>query len=322
MSATPHPVENKSLLLRTGGQAFRLADRLLPHGPLVDRHVGRLRYWRAHGRFPRPPSHPRATFNDLVFDRMTRDSWTPLERACIDKQYAKLLAVAMCPAVRVSETLAVLPLGGEQGLEAARRELDRRAGRMEVAKPTHGSGSVLFLRSAPSAEAIATFCDTAAGSFYEVSRESQYRGQERKIIVEEDLSADGRPPADFKFFCSRGEVLFCQVDVGRFVDHRRVLFTPRFEPIDVRYAHDAPEVLPAKPPNFDAMLAIAGELSFFFDFVRIDLYSTRDAVYFGEFTFAPEGGVGPLSDESFGISVLQRIRGDTSKMEVAHDPAQ
>lgn len=302
-------------LIKAGGHAFRLLDRVLPHARPVDRQVTRLRYWRAHGRLPRPVEHPEATFNDFVFDRISRDSWTPLERACIDKQYAKLVAPAMCPAVRTSATLAVLPLAGEAGIARARTALGARSGRPEVAKPTHGSGSVLFLRDCPGPAAVAHFCHTAAKSFYGVSRESQYRGLERKIIVEEDLSENGVPPLDYKFFCAAGEVLFCQVDVGRFVDHRRALFTPDFQPIDVRYAHDAPPALPPRPESFDDMLLIASALSRDFRFVRVDLYAARGAVYFGEFTFAPEGGAGPLSREAFGISVMQRIRAAMARQE-------
>lgn len=312
-SELTHP---RSMLMKAGGSAFRLADQLLPRVPLADKQVSRLRYWRAHGRMPRALTDPQATFNDYIYHRIAGDRWTPLERVCIDKQYAKMIAPVICPAVHTATTERVLPLSGPASLARACRELEERAGRSEVAKPTHGSGSVLFLRKRPPPEAIAAFCESAARSYYDVSRETQYRGQERKIIIEGDLSSDGIPPADYKFFCVRGEVLFCQVDVGRFVDHRRALFTPAFEPIDVRYAHDRPEDMPAKPEDFDAMLSVASELSRGFAFVRMDLYSVRGAVYFGEFTFAPEGGAGPLSDEAFGISVMEKIREATAREEI------
>jgi len=217
--------------------------------------------------------------------------------------------------VRTSATLAVLPLGSAAGRARARAVLTEHSGRAEVAKPTHGSGSVLFLRAAPRRAAIEQFCATAARSFYDVSRETQYKGQERKVIIEADLSAGGVPPLDYKFFCAGGEVLFCQVDVGRFTDHRRALFTADFVPIDVRYAHDAPDAQPPRPAGFEAMVDAARALSCGFRFVRVDLYAARDAVYFGEFTFAPEGGAGPLSDEAFGISVMQRIRAAMARGE-------
>lgn len=309
--------EPMSGAMAMAANGFRALDRVLPRQPVIDRAIQRVRFRRAHGRFPRPSSHPQATFNDLIFERMARDSWTLLERVCIDKQYAKLIATALCPRVRSPATIAVLPMPKQGDAPGLARCLHSRSGRREVAKPTHASGTVLFLSTNPSLDAVEAFCRKASRSFYDVSRESQYRGLERKIILEEDLSRGGSAPTDYKFFCARGDVLFCQVDVGRFRNHLRTLTTPAFEPIPVRYAHDLPTEPPAKPSNFDEMLLIAKELSYNFEFVRIDLYSAAGAAYFGEFTFAPEGGVGSLSSEAFGISVMNKIRAARQRVEKA-----
>lgn len=292
-----------------------MADSLLPHSNWVDGKFRLLRFWQANRRLPRPSGDPRATFNDLILERMTRDDWTPLERVCVDKEYAKLLAVAMCPSLRLSKTAMVIPVAREQDAGRAFRLLSARAGRAEVAKPTHGSGIVLFLRSFPLPQEIMTFCNKAAQSYHGVSRESQYKGLARKIIVEEDLSRALTAPDDYKFFCSHGEVLFCQVDTGRFTEHRRLLVTPGFVPINVRYVYEWPETVPAPPQNFASMVRIAEELSKPFRFVRIDLYSLGNAVYFGEFTFAAEGGAGSLSSESFGIAIMERIRAAMMRQE-------
>lgn len=305
----------RSAFRKLGGRTIRTMDKLLPHAPWIDRSFRVLRFWQANGRLPRASTDPQATFNDFILHRMIRNDWSQLERVCIDKQYAKLLATAMSPNVRGSKTKLVLPLSGVDGIETAVDALAARVGQCEVAKPTHGSGSILFLRDAPSQNLIKAFCEVASRSYYASSRESQYSGLERKIIIEEDLSIGGSVPADYKFFCSHGEVLFCQVDLDRFIRHRRRLVTPAFEPIDVRFAYDLPEKIPPKPLNFDEMLRIAQELSRFFCFVRIDLYSIGSAVYFGEFTFAPEGGAGALSSEEFGIGIMGRIRGGLPKQD-------
>ena len=152
------------------------------------------------------------------------------------------------------------------------------------------------------------FCAAAAQSYYRVSRESQYKDLERKIIIEQDLSLRGSAPVDYKFFCARGEVLFCQVDVDRFSTHRRALMTATFERIDVRYKYDFPIDPVVKPANFDRMVAIARMLSSYFTFVRVDLYSVHKAVFLGELTFAPEAGTGSLSSEALGVSVMERVR--------------
>jgi len=51
-----------------------------------------------------------------------------------------------------------------------------------------------------------------------------------------------------------------------------------------------------KPDNFDAMLRVARDISVDFDFVRVDLYSVGDKVYFGELTCTPHQGYGRIDD--------------------------
>lgn len=298
----------RSLYRKAGTGVFQFIDAVLPHTPRCDAVIHILRFWRANGRLPRQSTDPNATFNDFVLERILTDGWTHMERRCIDKQQAKQVALSLCPAARVSETATVLPLTTSGDLRNAADTLLLRRGRQEVAKPTHSSGSVLFLRLTPDRNEVMAFCKKAARSYYRASRESQYRGLPRKIIIEQDLSCGADAPIDYKFFCSLGKVLFCQIDVDRFTDHRRRLVTPEFEPIDTRFAYDLPKAPPRKPNNFAEMLRIAEDLSRPFPFVRIDLYSIGDAVYFGEFTFAPEGGAGALSNEEFGISVMTEIR--------------
>jgi hypothetical protein len=53
-----------------------------------------------------------------------------------------------------------------------------------------------------------------------------------------------------------------------------------------------------KPDNYSEMIDIVKELSKIFEFVRIDLYLSKDdIIYFSEFTFTPHGGMQFFSDE-------------------------
>lgn len=45
-----------------------------------------------------------------------------------------------------------------------------------------------------------------------------------------------------------------------------------------------------KPTSFEEMLKVSSKLSKIFPFVRVDLYSVQDRVYFGELTFTPGSG--------------------------------
>src|SRR5579871_4918166 len=287
---------------------FSALDRVLPHANSVDRLFLLARFFRAHNRFPREPDSPKATFNDLIFSRLARDDWSNLERFCIDKHYVKSFIGGFCPELRTASTIDVIKLSTTTAPDAIESALLARLGQRVVAKPTHGSGAVLYLRNRPSHDEINRFSRTATHSYYRRSRESLYAGLERKIVLEEDLSEHDVAPVDYKFFCARGDVFFCQVDVDRFRGHKRALVTPAFEPINVRYMHDVPTQSVTRPEKFDDMVRIAEKLSSPFSFVRVDLYCTKNAVYFGELTFAPEGGAGSLSCESFGAWVMAGIR--------------
>lgn len=287
---------------------FSLFDRMLPHAQSVDNLFLLARFVRAHNRWPRSPAQPNATFNDLIFRRLVRDDWSNIERFCIDKHYVKFFIRGICPELRTAATVQIVTLSPKTGSDVIESALLAHVGDKVVAKPTHGSGSVLFLRKRPSREEIRHFANVAADSYHHRSRESLYAGLERKVVLEEDLSVRDQAPVDYKFFCARGDVFFCQVDVDRFCGHRRALVTPTFEPIDVRYMHDVPSGTLAKPDEFDRMVSVARKLSSLFSFVRVDLYCVTGAVVFGELTFAPEGGAGSLSSEAFGAWVMAGIR--------------
>ncbi len=131
-----------------------------------------------------------------------------------------------------------------------------------------------------------------------VGGEGQYRNLPRKILVEKSLAPKGQaPPADYRFYCSKGKAWFGAADVGRFVDLREYHFTvPRFAPVYVQTHGRLPLRIPTQPPRFREMIRIAETLSKPFDFVRVDLYQTSKGIYFGEFTFTPLAGYIKLSN--------------------------
>jgi hypothetical protein len=281
---------------------------VLPHANYIDKLFLLARFLRAHNRWPRDPASSGATFNDLIFSRLARDDWSSLERFCIDKHYVKFFIGGFCPELRMASTVDIIKLSRTTAPDAIESALLSRLGDRLVAKPTHGSGTILYLGSRPTRDEIHRFSRMATHSYYHRSRESLYAGLERKIVLEEDLSEHNVAPVDYKFFCARGDIFFCQVDVDRFRCHKRALVSPAFEPINVRYMHDVPTQPLRRPEKFDDMIRVAEKLSAPFSFVRVDLYCIRNAVYFGELTFAPEGGAGSLSSETFGAGVMAGIR--------------
>ena len=58
-----------------------------------------------------------------------------------------------------------------------------------------------------------------------------------------------------------------------------------------------------KPSNLDTMIDICRKLSEDFDFVRVDLYSIHDQVFFGELTHYPAAGFGKFNPPAFDLEM-------------------
>jgi hypothetical protein len=103
-------------------------------------------------------------------------------------------------------------------------------------------------------------------------------------------------------------VIYCQVDVDRFDDPKRALFTvPEFKMVNVKIGHLKNPEHVERPAQFKEMVRVASDLSRDFDFVRIDLYAVDDKIYFGGYTFTPGAACDHFSDESFAIEFQRTV---------------
>lgn len=144
--------------------------------------------------------------------------------------------------------------------------------------------------------------------FWAYFSELQYRGVDKKIIVEEYIgNGEGVPPEDYKFYCFHGRAYCVMVCVGREEGWPRFYFFDRdFRLLRInRDSAEAPEdfTLP-KPEGIGEAFGIADRLSRGFPFVRVDLYLTERGVRFGEMTFTPAAALDnkrlPETDLFFG----------------------
>lgn len=252
--------------------------------------------------------------NDYVFWACVQNRWTGPESELCDKEFAKRYAATFSN-VRVARTQAVIALDGLD-FDGFHRRLSSFFGQPLVAKPTHRSGDVIFLKDPPDTPALKAIFDRAQVNYFHVFRESQYASLEKKIIIEEDLSvADGHAPADYKFHCSRGLVIYCQHDLDRFTDHRRAIIgVPDFRVLPYRVSYDPPVAPVEQPASWDRTLAFAAEVSQDFDYVRVDLYDIGGEMVFGEFTFTPGASCGDQYAEwAFEQEVLAQILGQIAR---------
>lgn len=129
-----------------------------------------------------------------------------------------------------------------------------------------------------------------ASDYYWYGRESQYYGIPPRILIEEYLAnEDGSPPFDYKVYCFNGTPE--QILVRNHTHDICPFFDTTWNLLDFSDELGAVRPWVPKPANLDAMLALAAKLSSGFGYVRLDFYSVKGRVYFGEFTFTPAGGI-------------------------------
>lgn len=190
-----------------------------------------------------------------------------------------------------------------------------------VVKGNHDSGSVCLIReNTPerAAEVCAKVNQRVSINFGEVTNEWWYAKIPRKVCVERMLETeDGGVPNDFKFFVFRQPEpqppkVLIEVDFGRGTpDHHRSFYDADRNLVDWV---DGDVTIDGTPNhrtpfpdigNYDEMLRAALALAEDFDHVRVDMYSVKDRVYFGEMTFSEGGG-----RSRWGPPEFDRVLGD------------
>ena len=110
-----------------------------------------------------------------------------------------------------------------------------------------------------------------------------------QILIEEFVDDGGKgSPIDYKLFVFDGAEEFIQVDLNRFTAHRRRLYTPSWQQLEVLYGYDDIIADVPAPIHLDEMIDAAEKLGRDLDFIRADFYDTPRRTYFGELTTTPE----------------------------------
>src|SRR5699024_7133094 len=137
--------------------------------------------------------------------------------------------------------------------------------------------------------------------YYAAGREWSYKHITPKIIVEELLedkttSFDGIN--DYKFLCFNGNPEYIILDIDRQSDHKRIIYDSEWHYLNIKTDKDNVGDKVEKPKKLDEMISIAKILSEDFPFVRVDLYSVNNKIYFGELTFYPWTGYVKFNPDS------------------------
>ena len=80
------------------------------------------------------------------------------------------------------------------------------------------------------------------------------------------------------------------VDTDRYIGHKRNFYDTDWNNLHITSDCPACDQEIPRPENLDELLRVAGVLAGDFPYVRVDLYSVKGKVYFGELTFYPWSG--------------------------------
>ena len=193
-----------------------------------------------------------------------------------------------------------------------------------VIKCAHDSGSVIVCKDKKSInyDYIEEYISKKLKkNYYWVAREWPYKNVKPRIIIEEYICDDGREDLfDYKFYCFHGKPFVVLVCIDRQIGKTKYYFFDRNWELK-RYNKNGVEApndfTIKKPKNMDEMFLIAEKLAMYSEapFVRIDLYSKQEKIYFGEFTFYPNAGFDknrlPEIDRLFGDMIdLKRVKNE------------
>lgn len=183
-----------------------------------------------------------------------------------------------------------------------------------VIKASHGSGwnKIIMNKDMVNRKDVSDYFKPILKSdYYRFGREWCYKNITPRLIIEELLiDKNDNLPLDYKFFCFNGIIKFLQVDFNRFTNHTRNLYDSNLNIIkcQLHFPFYAARINP--PKNFDQLKSVASRLSKGLDFMRVDLYSVNNKVYFGELTCYPGCGF-----EKFKPAIYDSIFGKYWKID-------
>ena len=128
-------------------------------------------------------------------------------------------------------------------------------------------------------------------NFAYYSLEMHYKNIEPKIICEEYLENVNDDLYDYKVFCFHGEPKYIMFLAERYTSGLKMAFYDtewKKQPFVYTYPMYEKEV--PKPDNLEEMLEMSRILSKGFSQVRVDWYSLKKGLVFGEMTFTPYSG--------------------------------
>lgn len=171
-----------------------------------------------------------------------------------------------------------------------------------VLKCTHDSGSIVLCpdKEQLDKEKAINILKTGLGrDMYYWGREWPYKGLKRRIIAEQFLRDEsGTDLKDYKVLCFNGEPKLIELHQQRYTkDQAQDIYDTNWNKLDITqngvslYRGTDSEI--PKPDALDDMLNLSRVLSRGIPHLRVDWYSIKQKLYFGELTFFDGSGFEP-----------------------------
>ena len=137
-------------------------------------------------------------------------------------------------------------------------------------------------------------------------QEWAYKDVEPRLLIEKFLKENGQTSLiDYKFYCFKGVAKFLEIHLDREDDHKRAFYDLDFKKLPFRNVplKKSIEKELIKPTTFDEMIVLSEKLADKLPYVRVDFYSIKDKIIFGEMTFYPSDGKKDFYPEEYNKSL-------------------
>ena len=261
---------------------------LLNHlGPFItdDETFIRLK-WKLRMDYPLNLDNPQ-TFNEKLQWLKLHDR-KPIYTTMVDKYEAKKYVADIIGEEYIIPTLAVYDRVEDIDFDKLPNQF--------VLKCTHDSGGLVICRDKSQLDktaAIKKLQKCLKRTYFWQNREWPYKNVKPRIIAEQYMEDEsGWQLKDYKIFCFNGEPKFIEVDYDRYVGHKLNVYDLNWNFIDFYMTSpNDKDVKIARPEKLETMLEFARKLSREIPLIRVDFYSIKNKVYFGELTLSPGSGM-------------------------------
>jgi hypothetical protein len=210
----------------------------------------------------------------------------------VDKIEAKKIAAAVIGEEHIIPTLGVWDSFDEIDFDALPDRF--------VLKCSHDSEGLVIVKDKSKLDIAAARKKIESAmryNFYYIGREWPYKNVKPRILAEEYLDAADGDLYDYKFLCFGGKPALIQLHKGRFSFHVQDIYDTEWKRVEISdWGYPQSDVIEPCPENFEKMLAFSKKLSEGIPHVRVDWYSARGNLYFGEMTFYDGGGFSAFAD--------------------------